>query len=160
VVQTPANARAELKTLVADAVRVMKRSDPGLANSVFWVTGSTSVFTEIDVINEQADRVPVISAVPEVVRPGNDSAALSIGVSFESNGHLAAIYAAEVLLGRAKAGDLKVGIVSPPDIAINFRKARDIGLAVPFSFFENAAYVYDYDGRMVRGNAHTPDGGG
>jgi putative tryptophan/tyrosine transport system substrate-binding protein len=160
VVQNPANARAELKTLVADAVRAMKRSDPGLTNSVFWVTGSTSVFTEIDVINAEADRVPVISAVPEVVRPGDDSAALSIGVSFESNGHLAAIYAAEVLQGRAKAGDLKVGIVSPPDIAINFRKARDIGLAVPFSFFENAAYVYDYDGRMVRGNARTPDGGG
>ncbi len=160
VVQNPANARAELKILVAGAVRAMKGSDPGLAHSVFWVTGSTSVFTEIDVINAAADRVPVISAVPEVVRPGDDSAALSIGVSFESNAHLAAIYAAEVLQGRAKAGELKVGIVSPPDIAINFRKVRSIGLAVPFSFFENAAYVYDYDGRMVRGNAHAADGGG
>lgn len=160
VVQNPANARAELKSLVADAVRTMKKSDPTLANSIFWVTGSTSVFTEIDVINAEADRVPVISAVPEVVRPGDDSAALSIGVSFESNAHLAAIYAADVLLGRAKVGDLKVGIVSPPDIAINFRKVRDIGLAVPFSFFENAAYVYDYDGRMVRGNAHAPNTGG
>ena len=54
----------------------------------------------------------------------------------------------------------KVGIVSPPDIAINFRKVREIGLAVPFSFFENAAYVYDYDGRMVRGNAHGASTGG
>lgn len=160
VVQNPANARAELKVLVADAVRTMKKSDPTLANSIFWVTGSTSVFTEIDVINEQADRVPVISAVPEVVRPGDDSAALSIGVSFESNAHLAAIYAADVLSGRVTAGELKVGIVSPPDIAINFRKARDIGLTIPFSFFENAAYVYDYDGRMVRGNAHAPNPGG
>jgi len=160
VVQDPANARGELKVLVADAVRAMKRNDPGLANSIFWVTGSTSVFSEIDVINAEADRVPVISAVPEVVRPGDDSAALSIGVSFESNAHLAAVYAADVLTGRAKVGDLKVGIVSPPDIAINFRKVRDIGLAVPFSFFENAAYVYDYDGRMVRGSARGPKAGG
>ncbi|HTZ76978.1 MAG TPA: hypothetical protein VMC10_03685 [Stellaceae bacterium] len=160
VVQDPAKARLELRTLVADAVRTMKKSDPALDNSIFWVTGSTSVFSEIDVINAEADRVPVISAVPEVVRPGDDSAALSIGVSFESNAHLAAVYAADVLTGRAKVGELKVGIVSPPDIAINFRKVRDIGLKVPFSFFENAAFVYDYDGRMVRGSTVGPKTGG
>jgi len=40
--------------------------------------------------------------------------------------------------------------VSPPDIAISFLKAREIGLKVPFSFFETASFVYDYDGRAVR----------
>lgn len=144
------NAGEELKRGVATTVERMRRNDPTLTNSVFWVTGSTAVFREIATINDSSDRVPVLSVVPEVVKAGDDSAVMSIGVSFESNAHLAAIYGSEVLLGRAKPGDLKVGIVSPPDIAINFRKARAIGLKVPFSFFESAGYVYDYEGRAVR----------
>jgi putative tryptophan/tyrosine transport system substrate-binding protein len=144
------DVKDELKRGVASTVEKMRRNDPALTNSVFWVTGSTAVFGEIATINEFSDRVPVLSVVPEVVKAGDDSAVLSIGVSFESNAHLAAIYGSEVLLGRAKAGDLKVGIVSPPDIAINFRKARAIGLKVPFSFFESAGYIYDYDGKPAR----------
>ena len=35
---------------------------------------------------------------------------------------------------------------------INFLKAREIGLEIPFSFFESASFVYDYDGRIVRNN--------
>ena len=110
------------------------------------------VFREIATINENADRVPVLSVVPDVVMPGSDSAVLSIGISFESNAHLAAIYGADVLQGRVNVGDLNVGIVSPPDIAINFLKAREIGLEIPFSFFESASFVYDYEGRIVRNN--------
>ena len=75
---------------------------------------------------------------------------MAIGIGFNSNAHLAAIYGADVLSGRVGVGDLKVGIVSPPDISISWRKAREIGLDIPFSFFESASYVYDYDGRMVR----------
>lgn len=142
--------REALKRVVAAAVEQMRRDDPSLADSVMWVTGSTAVFREIATINEHADRVPVLSAVPEVVKPGDESAVLSVGVSFESNAHLAALYGSEILLGRARPGDLKVGVVSPPDIAINFRKARAIGLKVPFSFFESARFIYDYDGRTVR----------
>ena len=77
-------------------------------------------------------------------------AVLSIGISFESNAHLAAVYASDILMGGKKAGELRVGIVSPPDIAINFRKAREIGMKIPFAFFESAGTVYDYDGRRVR----------
>ena len=88
--------------------------------------------------------------MPEVVNGTEASAVLSIGISFESNAHLAAIYAGEVLADRRKAGDLPVGIVSPPDIAINFKKAREIGLRVPFNFFESATYIYGYDGKQVR----------
>ena len=149
-VQNPATAREELAAIVRDAVRTMRKSDPDLSKSIFWVTGSTSVFREMKTINENADRVPVVSVVPEVVKAGDDTAVLAIGISFESNAHLAAIYAANILDGRAKAGDLKVGVVSPPDIAISFRKAREIGLRVPFTFFESASFVYDYDGRAVR----------
>jgi putative ABC transport system substrate-binding protein len=88
--------------------------------------------------------------VPEVVREGADTAVMAIGISFESNAHLAAIYGADILAGRAKARDLKVGVVSPPDISISFLKAREIGMRVPFTFFEGASFVYDYEGRAVR----------
>ena len=151
-VEDPKHAGEELAYKVRDAVRTMRKNDPTLDNSVFWITGSTAVFREIRAINANSDRVPVLSVVPDVVKEGEDSAALSIGISFESNAHFAAIYGADVLEGRAKVGDLKVGIVSPPDIAINFLKAREIGLEIPFSFFESASFVYDYDGRIVRNN--------
>ncbi len=149
-VQDPENAREEVASLVGSAVATMRKNDPTLNNSVLWVTGSTSVFREITAINEHSDRVPVLSVVPEVVQEGADSAVLSIGISFESNAHIAAIYGADILEGKASVGDLKVGIVSPPDIAINFLKAREIALDIPFSFFESASVVYDYEGRMVR----------
>ena len=121
-----------------------------MSKSVFLITGSTSVFKEIHAINEHAGRVPVISMIPEIVTAGQDTAVLAMGISFESNAHLAAIYAADILNGKAKPGELKVGIVSPPDIAVSFLKAREIGLAIPFGFFETATFVYDYDGRPVR----------
>lgn len=149
-VQDPTKARDELAQIVRGAVQTMKKSDPGLDKSLFWVTGSTSVFNEIRTINENADRVPVVSVVPEIVREGEDSAALAIGISFESNAILAAVYGADILTRRVKVGDLKVGIVTPPDIAINFRKAREVALRIPFDFFENASFVYDYEGRAVR----------
>ena len=92
----------------------------------------------------------MLSVVPDVVQQGGDSAVLSIGVGFESNAQLAAIYGADILAGRARAGDLKVGVVSPPDIAVNFRRAAEIGLRIPFRFFEAATFVYDRDGKPVR----------
>lgn len=154
-VKEPGRSAEELASLLPQAVATMRKSDVDLANSAFVITGSTAVFKEIATINAHADRVPVLSMVPEVVAPGDNSAVLSIGISFESNAHLAAIYGADVLRGRAKAGDLKVGIVSPPDIAINYRKAREIGLKVPFRFFESASFVYDYEGRAVRAGGRS-----
>jgi putative ABC transport system substrate-binding protein len=53
-----------------------------------------------------------------------------------------------------RAGDLKVGIVSPPDISISFLKAHEIGMRIPFSFFESASFIYDYQGRAVRRVGH------
>lgn len=149
-VENPEQAAEELAVKVRRAVATMRKNDPTLNSSIFWITGSTAVFREIRAINESSDRVPVLSVVPEVVAPGDDSAVMSIGISFESNAHLAAIYGIDVLDGSAKVGELKVGIVSPPDIAINFRKAQEIALDVPFAFFESASLVYDYEGRLVR----------
>jgi putative ABC transport system substrate-binding protein len=158
-VKNPENAKAELSELVSSAVSTMRKSDPSLDNSLFWITGSTSVFKEIATINSVSDRVPVLSVVPENVKAGNDSAVMSIGISFESNAHLAAIYGADVLSGARKAGELPVGIVSPPDIAINFRKVREIGLNIPFNFVESASKLYDYDGNEVGSAKGTGAGG-
>jgi putative tryptophan/tyrosine transport system substrate-binding protein len=149
-VQNPANAREELERMVKDATAQMTRNDPDLSNSIYWVTGSTSVFREIATVNAHSSRAAVISVVPEIVKGGDDSAVLSIGISFESNAHLAAVYAADVLKGRARVSELKVGVVTPPDIAISFRKVRDIGMTVPLAFFEAASTIYDYDGKPVR----------
>jgi putative ABC transport system substrate-binding protein len=148
-VNDPDRGREELEQIVPQAVAKMRQNDPNLNESLFWITGSTSVFREIRTINKFSDRVPVVSAVPEIVKAGDDTAALGVGVSFESNGRLAGIYGAKVLAG-AKVGTLKVGVVSPPDMAISFRKAKEIGLRVPFSIFEIASFVYDYDGNAVR----------
>lgn len=149
-VQKTENAAAELSEMVSSAVKSMKKNDVNLDNSLFWVTGSTSVFREIESINAHADRIPVLSVVPEVVKEGDASATLSIGISFQSNAHLAALYGMKVLKKEAAVSDLKVGVVSPPDIAINFRKVREIGLKMPFSFVEGANFIYDYDGNTVR----------
>jgi putative ABC transport system substrate-binding protein len=148
-VQDPTKAREELTRIIPEAVRNMRKTDPNLDNSLFWITGSTSVFKEIRTINEYADRVPVISVVPEIVTKGADTAVLAIGVSFESNARLAAIYGAQILNGTAP-GKLRVGLVSPPDMAISFMKARDIGMRIPFNFFEVASFVYDYTGANAR----------
>ncbi len=149
VVDDDKQSRAELAVDMPAAVAALRATDPELTDSIFWITGSTSVFNEIDLIDGAAAGVPVLSAVPDVVQPGDASAVMSIGVSFESNAHLAALYGLDIL-GGAKPGDLKAGVVSPPDIAINFRKARAIGLKIPFSFFESASFVYDATGTLVR----------
>jgi hypothetical protein len=35
-------------------------------------------------------------------------------------------------------------------MAISFLKAREIGFRVPFSVFETASFIYDYDGNPAR----------
>ena len=150
VVDDPAAAATELKHKIPLALQEMKKSDPTLVNSVLWITGSTAVFKEIATINSVAARVPVVSVIPEVAKEGDDSAVLSIGISFDSNAYLAAIYGVDILTGKSRPGDLKVGIVAPPDISINFRRAKEIGLKIPFSFYERAGYIYDYEGKPAR----------
>lgn len=150
IVEDPTVAADELAQKVPLALELMRKTDPSLGSSVFWITGSTAVFKEIATINSVTSTVPVISVVPEVAKEGDDSAVLSIGISFDSNAYLAAIYGTDILTGKVKAGDLKVGIVTPPDISINFRRAKQIGLKIPFAFFERAGYIYDYDGKPAR----------
>lgn len=155
-----ATARGDLERLLPEALARLRAADPGLDGSLFWITGATAVFAEIEAIGRLAGAVPVLSVAPEVVQAGPASAALSIGVSFESNARLAAAYADAVLADPAAAGRLPVGVVSPPDIAVNFLVARRIGLRIPFAFFEAASFVYGPDGEPVRlgGRSAAPGG--
>ncbi len=154
-VQDPSAARSELELKVATATGVMGSKDPEGDQSVFWITGSTAVFAHMDVVLQKAEGFPVLAVTPSLVNGGPSSALLSIGVSFESNAELASVYALKILTGRARAGDLDVGLVMPPDIAIDMSKAKALGLAVPFSLFEAASVIYDYDGRLVRQNGRA-----
>ncbi len=154
-VTDPKVARAQLEAMVPAAVARLRETDPDRKNSLFWITGSTSVFAEIRTINEHSDGVPVLSVVPDIVQKGPDSATLGIGVSFQSNAQLAAKIGSDILEGKVEARDLKVAIVSPPNIAISFLRARKIGLKIPFSLFEAADDIYGYDGQPLRRRGKT-----
>jgi len=149
-VESAATSEKELTRLMPQAIEQMRRTDPELHHSIFWVTSATAVFDQIETISRLSEKVPVIGTVPNMVHKGDKSAVLAIGIDRRNNAHLASIYAIKILRGEAKPGQLKVGVVTPPDIAINFRIARKIGLKIPFRFFESAAFVYDPDGEMVR----------
>jgi putative tryptophan/tyrosine transport system substrate-binding protein len=152
-IKSTANVKEELGRSVRDAVAMMRKNDPDLSRSLFWITGSTTIFTEMATINANAFRVPVLSAVTDVVQAGDVTAVLSVGVSFESNAYQAALFAVGIVEGQRVVGEFPVGIVSPPDISISFRKAREIGLRIPFGLFEGATVVYDNDGQLVRSTA-------
>ncbi len=154
IVENADTAQEELAQKVPLAVAEIQKSDAEMQNSIFLVTGDTTVFSQIPTINQNADKIAVLSVVPENVQAGDDSAALAIGVSFVSNAQLAAYYAAQILDG-ADPGSFKVGVVSPPDIAINFKRARAIGMKIPFTFFESASFVYDGIGQLVRKNGQA-----
>jgi putative ABC transport system substrate-binding protein len=130
------------------ASSAMRKTDPDLSESLSWITDSTAVFREIRTINQYSDRVPVVSVVQEIVTKGDDTAVLAIDVSFESNaiGNRLRNRNSQ----RRQAKHIEGRIRSPPDIAISFRKARQIGMRVPFDFFEIPGFVYDYEGRAVR----------
>jgi putative ABC transport system substrate-binding protein len=154
-VENPADARAELEAGMPKALARMRARDPDLSHSLFWITGSTSVFAEIETLVSGAGPVPLVAAAPEIVRAGPFSAATAVGVSFESNAHLAAVWGAAVLEGRAP-GEMPVGVVSPPDVALNFLRLRAAGLRVPFAMLEAAAWVYDAEGRPARLRGRAP----
>ena len=150
VVRDEQHAVEDIDRYVPAMVGILRERDPEQRHSVMLITGSTTVYDQIGRINSYTGRLPVAATLPDVVREGNDSAVLSIGVNQSSAVQIAALYAIDILLGKVKAGDLKVGLVSTPDIAISFRRARQIGLEIPFSFFEAATFIYDYEGRQVR----------
>lgn len=150
VVEDQNNAVAELVQKIPQALARMRTTDPRLDNSIFWITGSTSVFREISTINAYSESVPVLSLVSDMVSEGRDSAVMSIGIGFSSNADLAAVYAIDILTSGTDPGSMPVGIVNPPDIAINFAVAQDIELKIPFNFFESSSTIYGPNGKLRR----------
>jgi putative ABC transport system substrate-binding protein len=146
----PEQARRDIEEKLPEAISALWEIDPQMTESVLLVTSSGSITQQFETVNALSGTVPVVSLFPELVREGSVSAVLSVGVSFESNSILAGVYGARILRGEAEPGRLPVGVITPPDIAISFAKAREIGLRVPFYFFESATFVYDPDGRLVR----------
>ena len=149
-VTSRATAKQELIERMPDAMGEIANIDPELKNSLLLITSSTAAFAQIETINQFAGNVPVLGSIPNVVKEAQDSAVLAIGIDRRNNGHLASIYALQILTGKVRAGELKVGVVTPPDIAINFNVAKRIGLKIPFQFFESASFIYNYEGHPAR----------
>ncbi|OAN18771.1 hypothetical protein A3K86_02610 [Photobacterium jeanii] len=145
---------AELKLDVAmpRAIKTLKQGDPQLAHSVLWLTGSSSLLSRVDEINQHSQQLALISAVPDVVNETEHSALMSFGVSFVNNAHQAAIYGLKVIKGEIEVGQLPVGVISPPDIAISFQQAKRIRQQVPFVLMEMASDVYGVNGTVIRLN--------
>ncbi len=142
--------KAGLTAQVPAALEALKAADTEGGKSVFWLTYCTSIVKNLETLNQFSGTVPVVGVATDTVLEGDNSTVIGIGVSFESNAYVSAMYAMNILNGKAVAGNLPVGLTSPPDIAINFRRARAIGMKIPFSFFESANIVYDADGAKVR----------
>ncbi|MDX2271932.1 MAG: ABC transporter substrate binding protein [Cyanobacteriota bacterium] len=143
-------SKETLIKLIPQALQDMSSSDPALSNSIFFVTGSASVFQEIETITNLSRNVVVVATLPDVVKEGSSSADLSIGVNIQSSAYVAALYVVDILSGQTKPGDLPVGYVTPPDVAINFLRTYQNQLKIPFDFFELASFIYDKTGQPVR----------
>ncbi|WP_284383035.1 ABC transporter substrate binding protein [Litoribrevibacter albus] len=143
-------ARAQLSKGLPEAVKSLGSLDPTLKHSLMWMTSSTAIFSNLDMVSELSNGIPIVSTNPNAVREGRQSAAVAIGIDRRNNAHLAAVYALRILRDGVDPGSLEVGVVTPPDIALNFLVARELGLKVPFTFLEGADFVYGYKGELVR----------
>jgi putative ABC transport system substrate-binding protein len=150
VTENPERVKEELGSKITMVYKAMKQRDPLLKKSVFLVTGSTSIFSNLDTVNRYTGAVPVIGVSPSMIQSGENSATIAIGVGFEVNAQIGAIYALKILRGEVSPGNLKVGIVSPPDIAINFERCEAIKMKVPFSVLETAGYIINKKGETVK----------
>jgi putative ABC transport system substrate-binding protein len=153
-VSSAETAKEELLNNIAVAISVMQQNDPSLRQSAFWVTSSTLVFSNMATVTQASSTIAILGSIPNIVTGGADSAVMAIGIDRRNNAHLASIYAVKILKGQAQAGELKVGVVTPPDIAINFQVARKINREIPFHLFEGASFIYGYSGNLVRSFGH------
>ncbi|WP_375758819.1 ABC transporter substrate-binding protein [Corallococcus exercitus] len=144
------SAEAMLSEQVPRMARAMRLIDPEGRHSLFWVTTSSAVYDELERIDGLSEGIPVLGSVREAVREGSVSAVMSIGVPFKSAGQLGARYVLEVLGSRLPPSRLPMGVISPPDLAIHLRRARQLDVKLPFHFLEQASSIYDLDGRLVR----------
>jgi putative ABC transport system substrate-binding protein len=145
----PQAARAELRGKFPNVMNDINHADPFSRQSLLLVTNSSLLSQVFDVVDALAGRIPVVSLLPELVRAGDVSALLSVGVTLDGNAGLAAAYGLRILQEGVPPGELPVGVLTPPDVAINFAKARELGLRIPFTLFERATTIYDAQGRLA-----------
>lgn len=150
----------DLSSTIQQGLEYMNSVDPGLENSLFWITSSTNIFSELEIISANTGNVPVASSVPNTVNETENSAMVAIGIDRRNSANLAALYVVDILLGYSSPGDLPVGVVTPPDISINFQTAERIGESIPFEIFENASFIYGYEGTLLRSFGLTVNGEG
>ncbi|OUS25027.1 hypothetical protein A9Q99_22535 [Gammaproteobacteria bacterium 45_16_T64] len=127
------------------------RFPPRIDERIFLVTGSSNLFSMIENINYYANGIPVLSMTPSHVIANSLSVFMAIGVSVKSNAKLAADYAYRIITRQSLPETMPVGIVSTPDIAINFQRKPPGNLKVPFNYFEDAFVIFNHDGVAVRG---------
>jgi putative ABC transport system substrate-binding protein len=149
-VTSSTSAQQELRDYLPQAITQIKRIDHRTDHSILWVTSSTAIIDNLLTVNQLAGNIPVVGANPNMVNDRADSAMIAIGIDRRSNALLASNYVVKILKEKISPGELPVGLVIPPDIAINFRAVQRNGLKIPFSFFESASFIYDYAGRGVR----------
>ncbi len=143
-------ARHDLNEQYENVMNEFQGSADSGESTVFLLTNSGSLVQVFDTIVDLAGDIPVLSMMPDVVQEGEVSAVMSVGVSFDSNSILAAVYGIQILEDDIDPGLLPVGVIEPPDVAVNFLKSRQIGLGIPFTLFESATYVYDALGNLAR----------
>ncbi|OEE66109.1 hypothetical protein A1OO_09955 [Enterovibrio norvegicus FF-33] len=139
-----------LERVMASEISALQSQDTNLDNSLLWLTGSSSLLARVEEINGLSQNLPLLTVVPEAVNGDEHSALMSVGVSFVNNAHQAALYGIRILRDGEKAGDLPVGVISPPDISISFRQAKRLEKAVPLVLLEMASDVYSENGSVVR----------
>jgi len=137
------------------AIQQLRQDDPALDHSLLWLTGSSSLLARVTEINQYSHNLALISAVPDVVRGGSNSALMSFGVSFVNNAYQAGLYGLRILRGEVKPGDLPVGNISPPDIAVSFEQALRINQKIPFVLMEMANDIYGTNGDVIRSKGKT-----
>lgn len=142
--------QGKLATVLTQQLQVMNGEDPQLDQSVLWLTGSSSLLDRVAEINAQADKLPLLTVVPEVVNGRQDSALMSVGVSFVNNANQAAFYGIQILRGNIEPSALPVGVLSPPDISISFQQAARVKAQIPFSLIEMASDIYAENGERIR----------
>lgn len=146
---------SNLESTLYRPMREAVASSKEVGDTIFLVTGSTEIFNIIRDINNEAEQVPVLSVTPSHVKEGEQSVFVAIGVSFKTNAKLAADYAYRILKGEAHTATLPVGVVSTPDISINFLRKPARHLRVPITFFEDSVFIYNYQGKAVRKNGEN-----
>lgn len=149
-------ATSSLQTVMESQIATMQAA--GAEQSILWLTGSSSLLSRVDEINEWAQNIPLLTVVPDAVNNTEQSALMSVGVSFENNAHQAALYGISILRDGIKPQALPVGVLSPPDISINFQQAEAIQAKIPFVLIEMASDLYAPNGNTIRAAGMTMQG--